>query len=337
MTATLQGLPAELLLHIIESITSPTSVDDSWARHMKKPDRKHLFMTLRATCVAINAKIVYFFASRCLNHVIIPLSHDGLLRLQKISQSRLHVHVQRITITAFDLFEPDLLLYEAREEMRRYSADSDAQEMEVDEFTLNEGHKDSVVDGSCGRTLAESLVEFHDLKAIYISPPAAIENMRVDMGLKMLKNIRSRWAMTAKVLLQVVFAKVHDLETFAIDMPSSSIGLPMSALDMAILHWPNWLSSLKKVKLHISNDLDEGMATLLFMEFQYLTITHSRIVNEYTYLHTHGQEAHEHDGIQIVLIEHAFFGFRADNSGSSSRCITETRIMPYSDPPRPAL
>lgn len=265
MTSALQELPAELLLHIIENLTTPTFSDDSLTACEEKGNEMKLFMKLRATCVAINTKIVYFFASGYLKDITIQFSHDSLSRLQQISESLLRVHVQCITITALDIFSPDVALYESLMDIPDYGYGG----LECDEFTLNESFMDSIVDGSYGRILAESLAESRQLKALRITPPAATEGMRLKMGSEMLKEIRTRWALTVKVLLHAVSAGIHSLGAFVINHPEGSIGCPLSALDMAVVNRPDWLSSLEMVKLDNFNNLDEGMASFLHTKITY--------------------------------------------------------------------
>jgi hypothetical protein len=62
----LPGLPAELLVNIVECEPIPR-------------EQKRVFRALRATCVEIDAKIVYFFASRHLKNVEFRLDEASFL------------------------------------------------------------------------------------------------------------------------------------------------------------------------------------------------------------------------------------------------------------------
>jgi hypothetical protein len=241
MAASLPGMPAELLLEIIES--------EPYA-----PDQKYLFTTLRATCSQINAKIVYFFGSRYVKHAEFSLSEASFLRLQAHSKSSLSVHLPRITIDGVTLFTERFREYDSdttdSSQSSWYTKDQ-LKSIGVEKciFTFSESIANFMVSGSCSQMLIAALPRFLNLKAFRISPPYYAGEMIA----KKLQEIESRWLVASKILLAAVVAGNIGLEEFAIERGYDELQLPLSALDITAGHWSKSSSSLQRLQLELVN------------------------------------------------------------------------------------
>jgi hypothetical protein len=246
MSASLAGMPAELLLKIIENEPLPFH-------------QKRLFVRLRAPCSEINANIVYFFASRHLKHVTFRLDETDSMLLQAVSESALSVHVQDITIRVTTLFEEDL--YEDASDTTDSSQCSwyTKEQLELMDVTkctcaFSESITNFMVSGSCSQMLIAALPRFLNLKAFRISPPYYAGEMIA----KKLQEIENRWLVASQILLSAVIAGNIGFEEFPIEPGYNELQLPLSALDMTSVHWPKSSSSLQKLQLELANDLKEG-------------------------------------------------------------------------------
>lgn len=112
MGATLQGLPAELLLDVISSLTTRTP-SDSWDEEKWKSRLDlTLYKALRATCTELDTKILYLFGSGYFKQFNIKLSELHLSYLGELSGSRLEFHVQNLLINFKPLFEQTQMAFE---------------------------------------------------------------------------------------------------------------------------------------------------------------------------------------------------------------------------------
>lgn len=166
--AYLARLPAELLLAIVESDSSPQKQRGS-------------IIALRATCVEINAKIKYYFGVKCFSGIQVHLDEVGLEYLQAISKSPLGVHVRQITIDVDTLGEGGFYtqIPGEGEESRSWvpiaalKALGDDMNDDSDEYDVrvNDTVAEFILDGSCGKVLSTALPGFPRLRTLRIEPP----------------------------------------------------------------------------------------------------------------------------------------------------------------------
>ena len=248
MAPALPNLPAELLLKIIDCEESLN-------------EQKHLFTTLRATCREINAKVVYFFGSKYFRKVRVKLNEAGILRLQAISKGPFSCHVHGISIDVGTLFEQIICGHESdTTDASQCSWYSESAMGDLDigncKCSFNESVANFITDGSCSQVLSPALLEFHNLKSFSIIPPIVVGRMVEEK----MEGIESRWLMASKTVLAAVFTGAVALEQFSIEQTFDSLPMPLSALEMAAIHWPKWSDSLRKLQLDLVNDLKEDVS-----------------------------------------------------------------------------
>lgn len=92
MAYALPKLPAELLLHVIDSC------DPEWLSNQA-------FKNLRATCRGMNDELMYFFGVKYFQNITIRLQRSLMENFQTISSGHLGAHINKIHIHTSDLIE----------------------------------------------------------------------------------------------------------------------------------------------------------------------------------------------------------------------------------------
>jgi len=247
MPPSLPGLPAELLLKIIETEALPE-------------EQKRQFSRLRATCREINAKVVYFFGSKYFKKLKVKLNETGLLRLQAISRGPLRIHVHNMRIDVATLFDQVVFSHDSDTtdaSLCSWYSDTAMGDMDIGNFKceFNESVANFIMDGTCSQVLSPALLQFKNLKTFKINEPVVMGRMVKEK----MEGIESRWLMASKVVLASAFAGIVALEQFSVEQVWQSLPMPLSALEVAAIHRPNWSTTLQKLQLDLVNDLKEGM------------------------------------------------------------------------------
>jgi hypothetical protein len=170
MAASLPGLPAELLVKIVENE----------AIHEAMPFRQRLLLVeIRTTCREIHAKLIYFFGSRYLKDIEIKLAGLGMRKLQAIVDSPLRVHVRETTIDLMTLFKmrylndhPDTT--DASQSSWYSSSAMCDMDISKCECSFNKDVANIIVDGSISQMLSPALSKFANLTSVSITPISSL-------------------------------------------------------------------------------------------------------------------------------------------------------------------
>jgi hypothetical protein len=213
MTVNLPGLPAELLLKIVECM--PTG------RQFEARERLELFAALRATCQEINAKTAYYFGSTYYKSLTVSLQRAGprgMQRLQTISKWDIAVHVQSIKVTTFPLVRYDEVLSDDE------STDSVCSGLESNHERRNGKpstrlifDKDVVnflMDGTCGDTFSGCLSRLTSVEELVVGQPQVNDDMRDDK----VRLLEFRWSTAVTTLISVALPQISNLKALNIKL-----------------------------------------------------------------------------------------------------------------------
>lgn len=269
MALTLQGLPTEILLSIIDSITTPATSDASLMEFEKGETKRKLFQALRATCTELNGKLLHYFGSKYFTYFWIQLTEENLLFLREISRRPIGDYVQDITINVDTLFEQNMTLFEERKSDSSESDESESDDSEdwwasesaaedkhVGECVLNESVIKVLEDGSCARLSREALPALRNLRPLECAPPSYMGQLK-EVNLF---NVQGAWWMACEQLLSVTVTSTLNLESLSMWSPDMHpLGLPLSLFGKPVVY-PDWMSSVKDLSLYMVDDtFDDGM------------------------------------------------------------------------------
>ncbi|KAI8935012.1 hypothetical protein NX059_008678 [Plenodomus lindquistii] len=244
MAASLPGLPAELLLNIVET-----------ERYFWK--QRPILATLRALNHETNNKLVDFYGDRHCSHIEVELNRKGILQIQAIARSRLRFHVESIVVECDTILDErscnpdsessdaeDCSFYPGRERYTKIKFDEDVAEI--------------VGSGLVISALRQALPNLPELEAFSVRGPTIMGSMEKEKT----TDVKGRWLIAAKSLLGAVCAEGTTVRELSIHGGRCyHLPVPISALDVVPLHWAQ-STALAKLCLNVVVDVPEATVNM---------------------------------------------------------------------------